>query len=196
MANQLEICNLALSQVKGGFIESLTESSREAEIINRIYDLARDSTLTDVAPRFARKQVALALSTDTVTGWSFVYAYPADCLDAIEIYNEASAKDEDKIPFEIAAGSALNTKVILTEQELAELIYTAKVTNTSVYDNLFTEALAWKLASYLAMPLKGDDKLRAQTGQAYSIAVGIAKSKTKNEGWREADTSNAFTKAR
>lgn len=196
MANQVEIANIALSQVKAHAIESFDESSTEAEVVNRIYSIARDACLSDVAPRWARKQSLLSELTEEVSGWDYVYSYPADCLEAIEIYNSAKVNDEDKIPFEIASASSGNASIILTDEAEAELIYTAKITNTGVYDFLFVEALIWKLSSYLAIPLKGDDRLQASCAKAYSAAVGIAKAKTKNEGWRMPDSSSSFVRAR
>lgn len=196
MANSVEIANLGLSQVKGGFIESLTEDSREAQICNRIYEICRDAALADVAPQWARKQVALAVLTEEVNGFDYVYAYPNDCLDAIAIYNEASTAAIDRLDFEMGVSADGNTKLILTQYEEAELIYTAKVTNTALYDLLFVEALAWKMASYLAIPLKGDDKLQVSAAQAYTLAVARAKAKTKNEGHKAPELSSSFQRAR
>ena len=84
MANQVEIANIALSQVKAHAIESFDESSTEAEVVNRIYSIARDACLSDVAPRWARKQSLLSELTEEVSGWDYVYSYPADCLEAID----------------------------------------------------------------------------------------------------------------
>ncbi len=87
MSNAVEIINLGLSQIKVAAIESLTEQSAQAIHVNRIFEMARDATLADVSPKWARKQAVLALTTDEVSGWSFVYAYPSDCLKDIEIFN-------------------------------------------------------------------------------------------------------------
>ncbi len=196
MANQVEICNLALRQVKGGRIESITESSTEAETLRDIYEICRDSALTDISPRWARKQAALALLTETVSGFDYVYQYPADCLRADKIYNSASDSEEDRLPFEIGTNAAGTAPVIMTMIEEAELIYVAKITTTAAYDFLFVEALAWKLAMYLAMPLKGDDKLQAQAARAYAGAVGMAKSNTRNEGHVAPEVTSSFVRAR
>jgi hypothetical protein len=78
----------------------------------------------------------------------------------------------------------------------AELIYVVKVTTTSVYDNLFVEALALKIAAFSALPLKGDMRLGNAVTQAYNGAVGNAKSFTRNRGYKVPDASNSFKDAR
>jgi hypothetical protein len=158
--------------------------------------MARDATLADVAPKWARKQLALSLLTEEVTGYDFVYAYPSDCLKDLEIYNPAKTKESDTLEYEIGISESANDKVILTNYEDAELIYVVKVTNTAVYDILFAEALAWKIAALSAIPLKGDEKLAQLVGRGYTIAVGTAKAQTRNAGYRKPDTSNSFKDAR
>jgi hypothetical protein len=196
MANQVELINLGLSQIKVAPIEALTERSPQAIHVNRIYDIARDATLADVAPKWAKKQEALSESTDEVTGYDYVYTYPAGCLKDLEIYNPAKQNEADTLAYDVGLSASGNSKVILTNYAEAELIYIVRVTNTGVYDMLFVEALALKIALLSAMPLKGDKALLEGMSQAYARAVGNAKAYTRNQGYKVPDASNSFTAAR
>ncbi len=196
MANQIELINLGLSQIKVAAIESLTELSPQAIHVNRIYDIARDVTLADVAPKWATKQEALSESTDEVTGYDFVYNYPAGCLKDIEIYNPAKVNQIDTLAYEVGLSASGNSKTILTNYADVELIYVVKVTNTGVYDMPFVMALAMNIAALSAMPLKGDKPLFEAMSQAYVRAVGNAKAHTRNAGYKPPDASNSFTSAR
>lgn len=196
MPSKIEIINYGLSQIRCAAIESISEASVQAIHVNRIYDMARDATLADVSPKWARKQAALAELTQEVTGYSYVYAYPADCLKDIEIYNPAKVNQSDTLEYDIGISDSGNDKVILTQYEAAELIYTIKVTNTGVYDVLFAEALSMKIAAVSAVPLKGDSKLAELAANTYLRAVGNAKASNRNSGYKSPDESNSFTDAR
>lgn len=181
MANEIDICNIALSRAGAGSIESLTEKTREARACKLHLDLARDSALRDHDWEFARKQASLALLTETVEGWSYVYAYPADCIAAREIFNSAKVGEEDRVPFEVGMSSTGNTRVILTNQASAALIYTSKVTNPVLFDPIFSDALAWRLAAELAVPLRGETSLQQAFMRTALGVINSAKAVGANE---------------
>jgi hypothetical protein len=197
VSNKIELINLGLSQIRVDPIESLTEQSAAAIHVNRIYDTVRDFVLADIDPKWARKQEALAvLSDEEVSGYDFVYSYPADCAKDIEIYNPAKVNESDTLEYDLGISSTGNNPVILTNYEDAELIYVMKVTNTGVYDPFFIEALAMKIAAFSALPLTGDERLAIQMAQAYMGASNAAKAFTRNRGYKIPDASNSFTDAR
>lgn len=209
MASEVYLCNLSLSHVGLDAIESLTEKTKPAQECKRLYDFVRDATLRDHDWGFARKQEVLALLDEVRSGWDYVYAYPVDCIAAREIYNPSGATtgvtfdsetDEyvkhGKIPFKVGSNSAMSARVILTNQEAAELIYTAKVTNVNAFDASFIEAFALHLASYLSTPLKRDSKLKQMLLQEYRLKLGQAQAFSSNEGEEETNNSSSFTRAR
>ena len=87
MASEIDICNLALSHVGGRPIESFTEGTKEAIECGRFYAFDRDAVLEDHNWNFARKRLDLALTSDEVSGWTYSYAWPTDCLAPRRIYN-------------------------------------------------------------------------------------------------------------
>lgn len=180
MASEVDICNLALSHIgASATISSLTEQSEEAFHCNLLYADTRDAVLRAHPWGFATRHLALSDVGTPPGNWSYRYAYPNNCLYAREILQTTTGGDP--IKFEIALGDAYNARVILTDQDDATLIYTYKVTNTLVFDSLFINALAWKIASEICMPLTRDqDRLKAAY-QMYQGAIAEAQVFNANE---------------
>src|SRR5690606_399370 len=80
-------------------------------------------------------------------GWAYQYQLPTDYLAVIQLNSWQAWEARDLYEIE---GNRL-----LTDQEQAELRYTARIEDTEQYPPLFVEALYTKLASKLAEPLTG-----------------------------------------
>lgn len=208
MASETQICNLALSHISVGAIESLTEKTKQARECRLLYEPVRDETLRDHPWGFAEKQQALALTTETRNGWLYVYGWPSDCIAARSIYDESAvihSSDQAQgngggsirpIPFKIGTTTDLSKRVILTDKANAELIYTAKITNANVFDAQFISALSFNLASRLAITLKRDKALRSAMLQEYTFRLGRATFADANEGSKDSDNTSAYTRSR
>jgi len=162
VANLIELANIALSRVGADSIESLDEATPQARACKTHLPLARDSALRSHDWGFARKEKALALLNETSLRWAYVYQAPSDCLAARRLLNESTEDEGQKIPFEIGISDSGGSQTILTNQEAAVLIYTAKISNPVLFDALFADALAWWLASELAIPLRSKPDLQVQ----------------------------------
>lgn len=196
MASEVEICNLALSHLGIGAIQSFDEDTKRAGECRLVYDTTRDSVLGDHAWGFAKKRLVLAETDDEYTGWDYAYAYPSDCITAHEIYNTAGTA-ASRIAFEISNNAELTQRVILTNEAAAELIYTARVEITQLFGALFIEALAYAIAAKLAQPLKADKVLTAEMDKRYAFKVNRAKAISANEHYEAPDTSdNPFVSVR
>jgi hypothetical protein len=188
-ASVVQICNLALSHLGAAAIVSLTENSAEGIACNLHYETCRDSVLRDYPWNFATKRVALAeLSETPPAGWSHVYSLPTDCLRAREIVNPAGT---DPIKFLIESNAAGTARVLLTNQAQATLLYTAAVSEVTMFDPLFVDALAWKLASMVCIPLTRDRNIMQMCQTMYINVLAQAQTADANEGQveppREAD---------
>ena len=190
MASEVEICNLALSHIgASATISSLSEQSEEAFHCNLLYADLRDAVLRAHPWVFTTRHIALSDVGDPPGNWLYRYSYPNDCLVAREILQ--TAVPGDSIPFEVALGDAYNSRVILTDLDDAILIYTYKVTNPLVFDPLFVQALSWRLAAELCMPLTRDFKRMESAYQLYNGTLTEARRNDANESQvlksREAD---------
>lgn len=172
---KVEICNIALGRIgRKASITSLTENSTEAKACSRIWEVTRQSLLREFTWGFSRKIALLALSTDTVPGWDYLYAYPSDCLQALRVFSEGMAnyKGEQEKWDVITVG---NNVYIACDVGTAYMEYTCDKTDTDDWTSQFIDCLAWKLAFELAMPLVGDQNLRNSCWQLYTSAGNMAK---------------------
>lgn len=194
MATKLEICNMAIELIGKRTVASLTQSTREAQVANRFYDQARKAVLRDHLWSFATKSKALAaVSVDSDIGFDFTYQYPTDALYAHKIYNGTG---EGEIEYQIQANESLTQKYLLTNKDDAILIYVADVDEENMFDNLFTEALSYKLASMMIIPLKGESQLAQQITQMYGMTLDKAKATDSNESYKTPKYTNTLMDAR
>ena len=80
MASEVEICNLALSNIRAGSINSLNEGSVQAQLCKLKYPILRDRCLREIPWQFNHKIRALAPVTTDIFNWGYAYSYPVDCL--------------------------------------------------------------------------------------------------------------------
>lgn len=181
--NAVEICNLALGRIGQGAsnpIQSLTESSEAARACNRLFAPTMQFVLREhIAWPFARKAVALQTVAQTVPGWSFVYAYPNDCLRLHALCDEDTdpfrlPTPQTATPYKLMASNDGESLVIATDLASAWAWYTADVTNPHFADALFQDVLAWRMAMELALSLKADPRLMQSAQLGYRNALGIA----------------------
>lgn len=185
MATEVDICNLALSHIGDkGTIASIRppESSTQATLCARFFDMARDNMLAMNAWGFATKRAILADLTGTVTvppHWTYAYAVPSDVINRMVVLSSESLMEEETEGFVHELGDdASGTRILYTNVETAYVRYTARVTNPANFPPLFTEALSRLLASYLAGPIiKGEAGVgmaKEQLGMARAYAATAA----------------------
>lgn len=197
--NSVTICNLALSHIGNYSISAFTDPTKEAKISKALYEPTLDALLRSFAWGFATKRKNLALLTETYSGYDFAYAYPTDCLNIIKIYNPNSGminnyynavsfNFNERIEFDVIVNSDLNQRVILTNQEQAELVYTAKVEDANLFDPMFVDALSYKIATEMALPLKGNTTLQQGLYNITNMKIAQAQGMNANESYRRPAT--------
>lgn len=197
MASETQICNLALLRVGGQTIASLDEASREAQLCGLTYEQCRDQLLRTFPWNFARRRAVLADLGTPATNWSYRYACPSDCLQALRVVVPGlRIPRNDLLPaFELGSTDS-SQRVIHTDEEECELEYTARITDTTLFDPLFTNALAWLLASEIATPLTAKPDMANLARQAYTFTMREAAAQSLNEGWQGAEPDCEFQAAR
>lgn len=184
MSSVVDICNLALGRLGlKAFISSLDEATAEAEVCNRFFNATRDAALASAPWPFAKKRATLALlSGVTRAGWAFCYAKPSDCLSPRFVWNGLrNPRPDQLIPFELELGDADGSHIICTDHPGAELVFTKRVDNPTLFHPLFVNALAWRLASELAAPLSGKPDLAKAAWAAWLSTKSEAHAATLNE---------------
>ena len=117
--------------------------------------------------------------------------------------DDSNDKDVDGLDYTAYVSGGIANKVgsdrklILTDEEDAELIYTAQVTDTTLFDPLFVDALSYALAIKLVQPLRADKALKKGLTEDYGFTVSKAKAVSANESFKKPDTnSGPFVNAR
>lgn len=153
------LCNIALGFVgQRADILNLTEDSAEAKACANHYAAARDACLEAHWWVWATKRRTLALLSGVErTGWSYVYAAPTDWVSIngaryLETGGRPRRPDND-YPFLVELNDAGNAFVIAADVETPELVYTRAVESVAIMPALFITAVAWELATRLALVL-------------------------------------------
>lgn len=176
----VDICNLALSYLgDSATVASIDppEGSAQAQHCARFYPMALDLLLEAHQWNFITKRAYLAVVANCYFNeWQFAYALPSDATDVISVLpkdlypaNQSpcgvyATWDYRPLEFEIDAfrdfqiETFKGQQVILSNACDAIARYCVSTVQPGMFSALFTDALAWKLASMLAGPLiKGED---------------------------------------
>lgn len=199
MASEVDICNMALTNIGAEGITALTEPGPEARACSRYYAHTRDMLLQSYAWRWAQKTQSLGEIPNTKEGrWSHAYSIPNDCLKIISIRppygNEYEAHDHENLAER--ARYELEGNTLYTHGSPILLRYIYRVTDPAKFSPLFTDALSWHLAVRLAMPITRDPKMRADAWQVATNMTGQAKEADAGEVRRNTDIVSDYLKAR
>lgn len=152
------------------------------------------------------------------TPWIYAYAYPSDCLDVryiVPSYPANTGTDTPAFPVNVAAPAWLPTggqipfKVqlidvspatqlltILTNQELAQAVYTVNFSNPAGWDSLFAEAMVASLGAFLVPALSLDIPLMDRCVKQAEAAIAQARIRDGNEGVTSMDHLPDWMQAR
>lgn len=182
MSSQVDICNIALGMIGvNSSIQSLDEGSAESKACKNQYDAALDQILRTYPWPFAKTRLSLALvGTDVVSGWTYAYAYPADCIKLLGLVNLATRTPDITQAVQHEISNYGGAKVILTDEAEAEAIYTMRVTNPGLYDSQFVEAFANLLASKITVVF-GKFEMQNSLLQAFYATAAEAFASAMNE---------------
>lgn len=177
---EAEICNLALLAIgERETIDNLGDPTTAAQVATSIYPQARDLVLEAHWWSFAKKSQTLALSVETVDGWGYTYAWPADCLAPRYIYpGTRTPTATSRIPFAQGLNAAGTGFTISSDQNSAStpvaLVYTARVVNTGLFPPSFVEALSMYLASKFALAISVKPAMGVEFMRIYKMALSEA----------------------
>ena len=148
MASQVEICNRALIKLGAGQITSITDNNKQARLLAALWDTIRKTELTKRFWNFALQRTSLpALSTTPAWGFTNAYQLPVDFLKLAQVNDVFIAtglqdyRNQDDSPY------AIEGSVIMTDFGAPlKIRYVKDVTDAGLFDPLFAEAMASRLA--------------------------------------------------
>lgn len=164
MASVVQICNKALDKLGATPIVSLEDGTKNANLCLRAWEQVRDETLRDHPWNFAVKRVVLAADTST-PAWGFEYRFPlpADFLRLLEV------RDLSTNQYQVENGA------ILANDGALYVRYIYRVTDPNLYDPLFADLVATRLAAELCEAVTQSNTKVQLLWQAYDDALIRAK---------------------
>ena len=171
MNSEVEICNAALSLIGQNVLVTLlnpaTEQGKQCALW---YPSIRDELLREHTWNFAEKRAILAELVDTPPfEFTKYFQLPADYIKSIRLYNNDST-------FRIEGNR------IATSATGCNLIYTAQVTDPTLFDEGFKKALYMTLAARLCKKVNGNNNLTIQRSEEAKEALFKAKQADSQEG--------------
>lgn len=170
--NTTEIANYALSKLGEEPILLLTDNTKPARLMNRLFTQVRDAELRRCRWKFSLKRASLSALVEVPDwGYSTKYPLPADFLALVQvndIYIRPLTKQQ--APWSVEEGH------ILTDLPAPlKIRYVYRVTNPGLFDPLFTEVLACKLAMEAGETLTQSESKRARAADEFKFALSEAK---------------------
>lgn len=175
MADEVGICNSGLAKIGNNRIISLTQGTPAANLCAEQYEKLRDDLLRSHDWNFAASRVKLGqLSATPAFGYDYQYALPSDWMRTITVH--AADNRYVHITEYATESTEAEGRVLLTDYPDVYLRYVRKITDVNLMDPAFREALAWRLAVELSVPLTKSGSLRDRMDAGFEDALSIAKS--------------------
>jgi hypothetical protein len=181
---EVKVCNSALAKLGASRITSLSDNSTAAILCNDLFEVVRDEVLRSHPWRFAIKRATLSASaTAPEFGYDYQYPLPVKCLRVLETeYSEQEWVVEGRF--------------LVTNETEIKIRYIEKVTDPSLWDSMFTESLAWRLAQSLAYPLVQSNAAVESMERGFDKSIKFARSISGQEGTSRILIANTWANAR
>ena len=189
MNSKTEIANAALTEVGAKAITDLdSDTTTQGLVVQRWYSHTKDTLLRAYTWNFALARQSLsqdATAVDDLGEFTNSYTLPTKpyCLRALSMYKSSS---EWKI----------EGRKLLTDDSSVNLKYISRVSNPVEFDDLFTEALLFRLAANIAFPIMRDRLLARELYQIYTEKIQDARTADAQEGTFNVMRSRALTVVR
>lgn len=202
MSNELgktAICNIALRRIGVSPVNNVDmDTSSPAIEMRAAWPLAVNAVLRSAQWSFAKKIIPLAeIYNEKILGWEKVYSYPKDCVMLWSIEDESSIRNKEiKHKWEKCLSPTTNLQVIACDLPEAYAVYTTKIEDPVMWDEIFVDALAWRLALDTCPRLVSDSGVYQRCTQMYSSTLLTAQTMNKTENGKDEEILGAFINVR
>ena len=203
MADLVSIWNLALGHVgEATQVVDPDESTAVARACRRFWDQSRDAVLAEFPWMFARRLVTLVSYATPPDPWPYAYLAPSDLLTVLSVnpswvdawsagtadyywtdtsgyIYQGSTMGAIAPPVRWSIGGVtdedgVETELVLSETTLSSLNYTRRVEDPTRYPAPFVDAVSFRLAWDLCIPLSGSQETRSLLWSLYQQRLGNA----------------------
>lgn len=173
MASQTDIVNRALTKLGAARITNINDSNKSARAMNAIYDTVRKSELRKHMWGFALKRDAIAKLADA-PAWGFgnQYQLPTDFLRLVQINDTFIIPAIAEYTTQDNSAWAIEGTAILTDFDAPlKIRYVRDIIDAGLYDPLFVESFAAKLAYEACEEITNSNQKRAAAMDNYKEAI-------------------------
>jgi hypothetical protein len=206
--SQTSICNLALLRLGiAQPIADITDASVSARACRAVYDHCLATMLRERPWSFAIRQVELVVVAEQTLGdWLYSYRYPTDFINihrlvpsgqtsvaTTSIYATTPVYQKS---YAFAVGSDSQGRLLHSNLSPASAIGTVSITDVGLFDPMFSSALAWFIASEIALSLTKNYDIGRSAREEYERIVSDAMATAHNENKPDIDPDTDMIKAR
>lgn len=183
--SKVDICNRALQKLGAKRISAIDEASVPARACNLAYDIVRRSELRKNVWGFSIKRAQLAADSPAPTwGRQNSFSLPSDYLLLAQGYPELLSQDANVIGYTVAFTAAFSgekdwviegQKIVTNDAAPLNVRYVYDVTDTTLFDAIFTESFATALGFEMCEELTQSNTKKAALGEAYKSLIDLAR---------------------
>lgn len=197
----LDIYNLAITRLGHEQMSSPTENTKAGRLVRLHYPLVRDSVLRAHPWNFAVRRASLSV-LDVTPAFEFTVAFalPSDpyCLKVLRTSWDANGFSTTTVygvpwipgyesilaeyRIETIDVSGTPVRAILCNETELSIEYIARIEDVSLFDPLFTDCLAARLAAELAIALTDNQSVTKTLMDLYSAKLSEARTMDAQEG--------------
>lgn len=189
MASYVQVANLAASKIgEDDQLTTPTDDTHLGRTVAAVWDEVRQATLRDYPYNFARKRANLAAQALTVPpiGWKNSFRLPADCLRLIRLLTHY-----DREHYAIEGGC-----ILWDNDGPLPILYVWDAIEPALWDSLFVETMACRLAFQIADRITGDRGRKSDAWNNYLSALSQAKRVSSRENPRIEEEPSGWELAR
>lgn len=167
-ASETQVCNRALQKLGAKRISSLTEGTVNSRAMNEAYPLLRDALIRRYRWSFAISRAQLAADATAPTfGKARSFTLPSDYLGPMPPYPEDEWSERD--------WTIEGRQLFTDDSDPLDFRYMKRVTDTTLFDSLFTEALASFIAFETCEQITQSTSKKESLKEDFKDAIAEAK---------------------
>ncbi|CAB3644014.1 hypothetical protein [Trinickia soli] len=173
MASQTEVCNRALTKIGAARITGILDNSKGARVMNALWDTVRKAELRRKIWQFATVRTTLpAITPAPAWGYNNAFQLPSDFLRLVQVNDTFAVpgltdyRDQDDSAYVIEGNQLLTVF-----NAPLKIRYIKDVPDTGVWDALFVEAIAAKLAYEACEEITQSNTKKQTAQQDYTAAL-------------------------
>ncbi|MDT0215865.1 hypothetical protein Q9R35_00880 [Alcaligenes sp. AB3] len=170
--SKVAIANRALTKLGAARIIALDDDSQASNTLDSMFDTVRDAELRASLWHFSKARAVLPrLSEAPAFGYSSQFQLPADCLRLIQVGSRPAQRNPTLDGWYSIEGGRL----LVDDPGPLRLRYVKRIEDPTLFDALFVEVLACRLAAESCETLTQSNTKKQAAWSEYEQALSVAR---------------------